>query len=205
MPAADSDVKQVEKMFAVNVFGPMRMVHHLHKYIVRARGTIVNTGSIGGVCPFVYGAAYNASKAALHHWGNTLRIEMKPFGVRVVNIISGEISTNILKQDFNRALPSGEKVDRNVYTVGFLMRPDSVFKPIEDQFKAHVTRTPPGRTSPAVYAASVVGEVTKPSPTAWFWTGNHAFLMRVIDAVMPKTFFDWWFTSMFGLGKLKES
>jgi short-subunit dehydrogenase involved in D-alanine esterification of teichoic acids len=24
-------------------------------------------------------ASYNATKAALHHWGNTLRVEMKPF------------------------------------------------------------------------------------------------------------------------------
>ena len=80
MPAVDSDIKQVEKMFAVNVIGPMRMVHHLHKYVISANGAIINTGSIGGVCPFIYGATYNASKAALHHWGNTLRIEMKPFG-----------------------------------------------------------------------------------------------------------------------------
>lgn len=25
-------------------------------------------------------ASYNASKAALHHWGNTLRVEMAPLG-----------------------------------------------------------------------------------------------------------------------------
>ena len=80
MPAADSDMKQVEKLLAVNVLGPMRMVHHLHRLIIFSKGVIVNTGSIAGVCPFVYGAAYNASKAALHHWGDTLRIEMKPFG-----------------------------------------------------------------------------------------------------------------------------
>jgi 1-acylglycerone phosphate reductase len=80
MTAADTDVRQVEKMFAVNVFGPMRMVHHFHKMLVRARGTVVNIGSIGGVCPYVFGASYNATKAALVHYGNTLRVEMKPFG-----------------------------------------------------------------------------------------------------------------------------
>lgn len=81
MTAADTDVKQVEKMFAVNVFGPMRLVHHLHRMLIAApRGVIVNIGSIGGVCPYVFGASYNATKAALHHWGNTLRVEMKPFG-----------------------------------------------------------------------------------------------------------------------------
>ncbi|CAK4032114.1 short-chain dehydrogenase reductase sdr [Lecanosticta acicola] len=80
MTATDTDVKEVEKMFAVNVMGPMRMVHLLHPLLIQAKGKIVNIGSVGGIVPYVYGSSYNASKAALHHWGNTLRIEMKPFG-----------------------------------------------------------------------------------------------------------------------------
>lgn len=80
MPAVDADVTQAEKMFAVNVFGPMRMVVGLHHQLIRAQGVVVNTSSIGGICPFVYGAAYNASKAALVQWGDTLRIELKPLG-----------------------------------------------------------------------------------------------------------------------------
>lgn len=55
MPAADTEVHEVEKMFAVNVFGPMRMVHYFHKLLVAARGVIVNIGSIGGVMPYTYG------------------------------------------------------------------------------------------------------------------------------------------------------
>lgn len=124
MPATDTKVAEVEKMFKVNVFGPMRIVHYMHPFLIEAKGVIVNIGSIGGVCPYVYGASYNASKAALHHYGNTLRVEMRPFGygtyltspscgtdlrrVRVVNIISGEVHTNILKNDHGRSLPEGK-------------------------------------------------------------------------------------------------
>ncbi len=136
MTAADTDVREVEKMFAVNVLGPMRMVHHFHKMLVKSKGVIVNIGSVGGIVPYIYGgmfslhqasphfapysqikrlikrkASYNASKAALHHYGNTLRAEMKPFGVRVVTVISGEVGTNILKADkeSERKLPDGTK------------------------------------------------------------------------------------------------
>lgn len=85
MTAIDTEVKEVEKMFAVNVFGPMRMVHFFHPLLVKAGGRyapskIVNIGSVGGIVPFVYGSSYNATKAALHHWGNTLRVELKPLG-----------------------------------------------------------------------------------------------------------------------------
>ncbi|KAF4953186.1 hypothetical protein FGADI_6161 [Fusarium gaditjirri] len=80
MTAIDTDVVAVQRMFDVNVFGPMRMVHHFHGMIIKGSGTIVNIGSIGGTIPFVYGSSYNASKAALQHWSNTLRVEMSPFG-----------------------------------------------------------------------------------------------------------------------------
>jgi 1-acylglycerone phosphate reductase len=55
MTAIDTDVDSVAAMFNVNVFGPMRMVHHFHDMLIRASGTIVNIGSIGGIVPYVYG------------------------------------------------------------------------------------------------------------------------------------------------------
>ena len=81
MPATDSDLSIVSKMYAINVLGPMRMVTHFHRMIIEVKGKIVNIGSIGGVTPYVYGSAYNGSKAALVHWGATLRVEMLPFGL----------------------------------------------------------------------------------------------------------------------------
>ena len=55
MTAIDTDVDAVRRMFEVNVFGPMRMVHHFHGMLIQAAGTIVNIGSIGGVVPYMYG------------------------------------------------------------------------------------------------------------------------------------------------------
>lgn len=159
MPAVDTDVTVVEKMYAVNVFGPMRMVHHFHRMIIAAKGTIVNVGSIGGITPYVYGSAYNGSKAALIHWGATLRVEMLPFGqvssnshlsitmidedlsVKVVNIISGEVGTNILKNDRFRKLPEGQSPHRTQVDCTKICL-DSVYAPMSDAFEAHVRRTP---------------------------------------------------------------
>ncbi|KAF2965316.1 hypothetical protein GQX73_g8271 [Xylaria multiplex] len=107
MTAIDTDVSVVQNMFNVNVFGPMRMVHHFHDMLIRSSGMIVNIGSVGGIVPYIYGSSYNASKAALHHWSNTLRVEMAPLGVAVLTVISGEIGTNILKNDRKRELPEG--------------------------------------------------------------------------------------------------
>ena len=55
MTAIDTDVDEVQKMFNVNVFGPMRMVRHFHPLLIKAQGTIVNIGSVGGIVPYMYG------------------------------------------------------------------------------------------------------------------------------------------------------
>ncbi|TVY75807.1 NADPH-dependent 1-acyldihydroxyacetone phosphate reductase [Lachnellula suecica] len=125
MTAIDTDVEEVKKMFDVNVFGPMRMVHHFHQLLIDSGGTIMNIGSIGGIIPYVYGSSYNASKAALHHWSSTLRVEMAPFSVKVLTIISGEVGTNFLKTDRHRTLPK-----------------ESYFSPLAEEFEEHVRRVP---------------------------------------------------------------
>jgi NAD(P)-dependent dehydrogenase (short-subunit alcohol dehydrogenase family) len=55
MTAVDTEIREVEKMFAVNVFGPMRMVRFFHRMLVESKGTNVNIGSVGGIVPYVYG------------------------------------------------------------------------------------------------------------------------------------------------------
>lgn len=54
MPAVDTDFSEVEKIFSVNVFGPMRMVRVFHRLIVETKGTIVNIGSVAGIVPYIY-------------------------------------------------------------------------------------------------------------------------------------------------------
>lgn len=79
-PAVDVEPKLADRIMATNVGGAMRLVHYLHRHVVAAGGTIALIGSACAVAPAPWYAVYNASKAALHQYGNTLRIEMEPFG-----------------------------------------------------------------------------------------------------------------------------
>ncbi|KAI1502624.1 NAD(P)-binding protein [Biscogniauxia marginata] len=185
MPAVDTDITPVQKMFDVNVFGPMRILKHFHNMLIDSGGTIVNIGSVGGIVPYIYGASYNASKAALHHWANTLRLEMAPLGVKVLTVISGEIGTNILKSDYSRELPDG-----------------SYFTPLAPEFRAHVQRTPK-TTDRFEYAANVVSQSLKSSPPAWFWYGKTTAIVRFFDVFAPRTIWDYILWVVFSCAKLK--
>ena len=127
-----------------------KAVDKFHPLLIRAQGTIVNIGSVGGLVPYTYGSSYNASKAALHHYGNTLRVEMAPLGVKILTVISGNIGTNILKHDGQRALPE-----------------DSFYSPLASNFRAHVQRSP-NTTHRSVYAKNVVSQCLKANPPTWY-------------------------------------
>ncbi|KAJ9209609.1 hypothetical protein DTO166G4_8781 [Paecilomyces variotii] len=186
MTAIDTDVEEVQKMFDVNLFGHMRMVREFHPLLIRAQGCIVNIGSVGGIVPYMYGSSYNASKAALHHWGNTLRVEMSPLGVRVLNIISGNIGTKILRRDASRTLPTG-----------------SFYSRLKEEFEAHVQRTP-HTTDRHIYAKKVVPQSLRAYPPAWYWVGSTSGIVWFMDIFGFRTAWDYIQWPVFGLGKLQR-
>ena len=57
------------------------------------RGTIVNVGSVSGVVATPFAGAYCASKAALHALTDSLRMEAKPFGIDVVSLQPGAVTS----------------------------------------------------------------------------------------------------------------
>lgn len=94
-PCTDLKDEDSLQVYQANVFGPMRMVREFAPLIINTQGTITFTGSITGVVPFPFSAAYNSSKAAINQYAATLRLEMKPFNVKVLNIVTGGVDTNI--------------------------------------------------------------------------------------------------------------
>jgi 1-acylglycerone phosphate reductase len=76
----DMETDRVREIFEVNLFAPMRMVKEFaHLLIAAGDARIVHIGSISGIMPVPFGAAYNTSKAALHSFCNTARVELAPF------------------------------------------------------------------------------------------------------------------------------
>ncbi|KAK5014452.1 NADPH-dependent 1-acyl dihydroxyacetone phosphate reductase [Cryomyces antarcticus] len=185
VPALDIDFDEVQQTFEVNVFAVMRMCQEFAPLLIEAKGTIVQIGSLAGIMPYVFGSVYNASKAALHAYSNTLRVELAPFGVKVVTIVTGGVKSRIARTE--RMLPEG-----------------SLYVPIEEEYQRRTKHSQEGAMPNEAYARSVVSQVLKPSPPKWVWEGNKAWLVWFIDAFLPKGFMDLVFTRMFNLWKLND-
>lgn len=94
-PAADVKDEDMIQCYDVNVFGCIRLTRELMDYIINTKGTIGFTGSVSALEPFPFSAIYSSTKAAIHAYANTLAFEMEPFDVKVINIVTGGVKTNI--------------------------------------------------------------------------------------------------------------
>jgi len=164
VPSLDLDIEEARATFETNVFAVMRMCQAFAPLLIQAKGTIVQIGSLAGVMPYVFGGVYNASKAALHSYSDTLRVEIAPFGVRVVTVMTGGVKSNIART--HRTLPA-----------------DSVYLPIADAYASRQGHSQANAIPNEQYARSVAEQLLN-SPgkdTIWVCTRiSQAYLRHVL-------------------------
>lgn len=129
----------------------MAMVKAFVQPLIAARGLIINISSASSVVAYPFASAYSASKGAINAFSRTLRLELKPYGVRVLVAITGTVKTNINLQ-VDRQLPPG-----------------SLYTPIADVYQWRLTfsRETPSSVSPEMYARRLVHDALKPEWAAW--------------------------------------
>lgn len=90
----DVSLEEWRAQFEVNVFGTLSMLRAVLPAMRRARGgTIVNVSSVAGRVTIPFAGPYCASKHALEAISDALRVEVAPWGIRVVLVEPGPIST----------------------------------------------------------------------------------------------------------------
>ncbi|MGR6000503.1 oxidoreductase [Bacillus cereus] len=89
-------VEEYRKQFETNLFGAISITQLVLPYMRKQRsGKIINISSISGQVGFPGLSPYVSSKYALEGWSESLRLEVKPFGIDVALIEPGSYNTNI--------------------------------------------------------------------------------------------------------------
>jgi NAD(P)-dependent dehydrogenase (short-subunit alcohol dehydrogenase family) len=87
------------RQFDVNFFGALEITRAaLPALRAAGRSTIVNVSSVGGRVVVPFAAPYCASKHALEALSDALRVELAPFGVRVVVVEPGPIESRFAER-----------------------------------------------------------------------------------------------------------
>ncbi|MCB2196412.1 MAG: oxidoreductase [Bacteroidetes bacterium] len=151
----DVPMEEARRQFDVNIFGLARLTQLvLPKMREHQFGKIVNISSMGGKVYTPFGAWYHATKHALEGWSDSLRLEVKPFGIDVVVVEPGGIKTpwgiiaaeNLKKTSGNGAY--AEQANKTaegtikMYSSNQLTKPEAIGKVI---LKAVTARKPKRR------------------------------------------------------------
>jgi 1-acylglycerone phosphate reductase len=138
--------------------------------------------------PYVFGSSYNASKAALHAYSDTLRVELAPLGVRVLTIVTGGVKSNLARVE--RELP-----------------PNSYYQPVKEEYKKRLVHAQTVGMDTQKYARDCVAQVLGGEgwilKKRWAWEGSMSWVMWVVWNFLPRATMDWYFTRLFNISKLK--
>lgn len=120
------DLEVLEKVYRTNVFA---MANTFHPFIVpmknRRTGKLIGIGSVAGIRGLPGSEAYCASKSAVITYCESLRVELKKFGVLVQTINPGFVKTPLVAQ--------------NPYKMPFLMEPEEFARQAVDTMLTNCT------------------------------------------------------------------
>jgi len=97
IPFEDLTAEAWRRVFDTNVFGAVELMRHaIPKMREGGGGVICNITSAGLLVPMPFFSLYRASKAALAAVGESLRAELAPHNIRVLEILPGPVATDML-------------------------------------------------------------------------------------------------------------
>ncbi|KAF3397230.1 NADPH-dependent 1-acyldihydroxyacetone phosphate reductase [Talaromyces pinophilus] len=185
MPILNEDLNATRGIFDTNVWGPVAVTQAFAPLLIKAKGRIVFITSISGYINVPWMGSYAASKRSIEIIAETLRLELGPFNVGVLSIVTGAVKTQ-----------------GQTYFGDFKLPDDSLYSSIEDiiasraQGKDGVDRMPL-----MAYSNKVVDQITK-GVMGKFWCGNSASGTKFGSSYLPASVMDRGVVKGTGLDKL---
>jgi NAD(P)-dependent dehydrogenase (short-subunit alcohol dehydrogenase family) len=117
LPLSGGDPELMTRIINVNVLGVYNTIWAAAPHVSHNNGYAVLVSSLAAALHLPLMGAYNASKAAVEALGNTLRVELRPYGARVGVAYFAELDTDMTRQGFDteaaRSLPAAKLVGRS--------------------------------------------------------------------------------------------
>jgi NAD(P)-dependent dehydrogenase (short-subunit alcohol dehydrogenase family) len=182
----DVPMDEARRQFDVNVFGLARLTQLVLPHMrSRRSGRIVNISSMGGKIYEPMGSWYHSTKFAVEGLSDSLRMELRPFGIQVVLIEPGAIKTEWagISADNVRARSAGGPYAKQAGQVGAVL-------------DAGAGETARG-SDPSVVADAVVKAATARRPRTRYAIGLGAKPLILLRRVLPDRGFDFLMRQIF--------
>jgi len=184
---ADLSAADLRRQFDTNVVGPVQVLRAaLPLMLPQRRGCVVNIGSVAGIAPTPFSGGYSASKAALHILSDAMRMELAPFGIRVLTVQPGSILSLFgSNSTANVALPE-----------------DSIYAVLAKRIRARAGASQKGGMPAELMAQRVAAAALQDDPPAILRIGPNSFRMPALKRWWPVAWLDRKYRKMFALERL---
>ena len=181
----------LRRQYETNVIAPVavtaKAVPLLRSAVAKNGSAVVaNVGSIVGLFTTPFAAAYCSSKAAVHSLTDALRMELAPFGIRVVSIQPGGIRSSF-----------GEHAEEAIR-----LPEDSLYKVAERGIRARAQAGQRGATPAELFVVPVAEALLGASPPRVIRGGANSVRLPLLKKLLPAAMFDARMAKMFGLDAL---
>ncbi|HXV42308.1 MAG TPA: SDR family oxidoreductase [Anaerolineae bacterium] len=178
-------VAELRRQFEVNVIGQVAVTQAFLPLLRQGRGRVVNMGSISGRVAMPFLGPYAASKFALEALTDSLRVELRPWGIQVSIIEPGPIATPI----WEKSLALADALTRNLPPGGHELYGTAIA--LARQRVAHSSQA---GIPPAAVARAVAHALTARRPKTRYLIGRGLWLAVLLAKFAPDRLRDWLIT-----------
>lgn len=169
-------IEEYRRQFETNVFGAIAVTQLVLPSMRKQNaGKIINISSISGKVGFPGLSPYVSSKHALEGWSESLRLEVKPFGIDVVLVEPGSYDTNIWET-------GQEHIAGNDYT-------QSPYKTHIEKIQSHINDGKDQLGNPNEIAKKIVSIATAKKTTLRYPIGKGVKFAIMMKSILP---WSWW-------------
>lgn len=164
----NTDLDKAKYLFDVNFFAAVRLAQKVVPYMrASGGGRIINISSLAQVFCLPFQSFYSASKAAISALFSAFSAEVKPFNIKVINIMPGDIATQFTANRQKDAL------DLEIYA-GRLEKNLSM-----------IERDELGGMDPARIAQAVLQAAKSKRPKTFVTIGGKYKLFYILAKILP--------------------
>ncbi|MFY9803195.1 MAG: SDR family NAD(P)-dependent oxidoreductase [Candidatus Acidiferrales bacterium] len=189
-PVEYTSLDALREIYEINLFGQIAVIRAFLPLLRRARGRILNTGSVGDhiTPPFI--GALCSSKAAFAAMSAALRLELRPQGIHVCVIEPGSINTPAVE----KTLGGVEKMIAGLPPEGAALYGE----PLRRMARTFAQNELAG-SSPAAVAEVVERALTDHNPRTRYAAGKDSVKLAMLARWLPEKLLDLAVLKKFGL------
>jgi NAD(P)-dependent dehydrogenase (short-subunit alcohol dehydrogenase family) len=174
-------IKDLRQQLEINLIGQVAVTQAFLGLIRAGRGRIVNVSSIGGRIALPFAGPYAASKFGIEAISDSLRRELRPWGIEVSVIEPGSVATKI----WDKGTAKARELSENLPAEGMELYGGAIAK-----MQRLAAETAARGMPPEEVAKDVIRDLTAPKPKTRYLVGRDAKMRARVSALVSDRTFD---------------